>query len=204
MYLHFLKSLFRINRGLLRGMWKLTKLPQPTITVFGGSRIPKEDPHSQIICKLAKKLAEKGYSIITGGGPGIMEAANLGAVEYANQKKKKESNKIVTMGIGVARLGKANKYVQEYIKLPYFFIRKWLLTHNAVGFVVGPGGFGTLDELAEILTLIQTHSMPKTPIVLIGIKYWKPFLNWIYDSALKNKLLEGATHKVNFSISNIN
>lgn len=189
-YLSFLGSLFRVNVGLLRGMWKLTKMSQPIITFFGGSRLSQEDPHSEIICQIAKRLAQKGFSVITGGGPGIMEAANLGAVEYVNSKGKKERKRIVTMGIGVARIGKANKYVQEYIRLPYFFIRKWLLVRNAVGFVVGPGGFGTLDELAEVLTLIQTHHMSRTPIVLIGVKYWKPFLDWIEESPLKNKLLE--------------
>jgi len=90
------------------------------------------------------------------------------------------------MGIGVARLGGANKHVQEFFTLPYFFARKWLLVRNAAGFIVGPGGFGTLDELSEILTLIQTHNMPNTPIVLIGKEYWQPFLDWVYNSALKH------------------
>ncbi len=187
-YLHFLRSIFRVNVGLFRGMWKLAKISQPTITFFGGSRLSLEDPHSVVVCQLARMLAQKGFSIITGGGPGIMEAANLGAVEYANSKGK-QKEKLVTMGIGVARIGGANKYVQEYIRLPYFFIRKWLLVRNAVGFVVGPGGFGTLDELAEVLTLIQTYHMPKTPIVLIGKKYWKPFLDWVEKSPLKSGLL---------------
>jgi len=187
-YLHFLRSIFRVNVGLFRGMWKLAKITQPTITFFGGSRLSQEDPHSIIVCQLAKMLAKKGFSIITGGGPGIMEAANLGAVEYVNSKGKKKEE-VVTMGIGVARIGGANKYVQEYIRLPYFFIRKWLLVRNAVGFIVGPGGFGTLDELAEVLTLIQTYHKQKTPIVLIGTKYWKPFLDWVERSPLKSGLL---------------
>lgn len=190
-YVYFLRSMLRVNSGLLRGMWKLTRLPQPAITVFGGSRLPKEDIHSKKICTLAEKLAHAGFSIITGGGPGIMEAANLGAMTHVKENgKKKIPSKLTTIGISLSKLQEANEYTQEYIIQPYFFTRKWLLVRYAVGFVVEPGGFGTLDELSEVLTLIQTHRMPKTPVILIGVEYWKPLLEWVHERALKNGLLE--------------
>ncbi|MCK4265391.1 TIGR00730 family Rossman fold protein [Candidatus Babeliales bacterium] len=186
MYLRFLRSMFRVNKGLLWGMWKLTKLPQPAITVFGGTKLPVSHPTAKIISALTKKLAHAGFSIITGGGPGIMEAANLGALEHANHKKKPS---FTTIGIGLTQLQTFNKYVQDNIIQPYFFTRKWLLVRYSVGFIVGPGGFGTLDELTEVLTLIQTHQMPKTPVVLINKSYWQPFLNWVHEHPLKEKLL---------------
>ncbi len=199
-YGQFLKSLFRVNRGLLSGMWKLTKLKQPVITVFGGTRLQSDSIHSQRICELAKKLAGSGFSILTGGGPGIMEAANLGAFESKNHKKSAEEEKqhqirvdqreIISMGISLEKLAQdPNKYAGEIITLPYFFTRKWLLVRYAAGFVVGPGGFGTLDELAEVLTLIQTLHMPRTPVVLIGVDYWQPLIDWIHDRALRDQLL---------------
>ena len=195
-YLHFLRSLFRLNISLLSGMWRLTKLPQPAITFFGGTKLEPDSSHAQQISEIAKRLALKGFSIITGGGPGIMEAANLGAFETTNHTHipneiaEKGGVKIVSMGIGLEGLESSNKYVQESVKMRYFFARKWLLVRYSVGFVVGPGGFGTLDELAEILTLIQTHRMPRTPVVLIGSEYWQPFLDWVNQRALRDRLLK--------------
>ena len=195
----FMKSLHRTTSSLKRGIWRLTRLEQPAITVFGGSRLESNHPHSKKITDLAHKLTDRGFSIITGGGPGIMEAANLGAMQASAHKSKdikklhaaskSDKRKLLSLGIGVQGLEKKNKYVQDFIALPYFFARKWLLTRYSVGFVVGPGGFGTLDELAEILTLIQTNKMPRSPIILIGSSYWEPLRSWIYDQAVHFELL---------------
>ncbi|HBS48482.1 TPA: TIGR00730 family Rossman fold protein [Candidatus Dependentiae bacterium] len=188
MYLKFLRSLFHLNIGVLFGMWKLTKLPQPIITIFGGSRLPIDSHYAKIIYKISQKLAAEGYSILTGGGPGIMAAANLGATEYANGNGN-HHKKTISMGIGVVRLESYNKYAQDFISQPYFFTRKWLLVRNSVGFIVGPGGFGTMDELSEVLTLLQTHHMQKTPVVIIGKEYWEPMIDWVKNKALKNDLI---------------
>ena len=192
-FLKFLRSLMRVNCSLFVGMWKLTKLAQPTITIFGGSRLKQDDPHAQAICALSKKLASSGFSILTGGGPGIMEAANVGALGAKKENHgapEHEHEKAVSVGIGLTQLGEGkNKAVEEFITMRYFFSRKWLLVRYASGFVVGPGGFGTLDELSEVLTLIQTHRMPKTPMVLIGTEYWQPLLEWIHTRARKHGLL---------------
>lgn len=193
-YGRFLKSLFKTNVRLLWGMWKLTKLPQPAITVFGGSRVDFDSPIGIKAKQLALKLVSAGFSIITGGGPGIMEAANYGAIEYLRECDLSSPlcrNRIVSAGIGLIRLNmeKTNPYVQENIVMEHFFSRKWLLVRYSVGFVIFPGGFGTLDELFEIVTLVQTHRMKQMPIILIDSDYWKPLMEWIHQRALREKLI---------------
>ena len=188
-YFKFLWHLFKINVRLLIGMWKLTKLPQPAITFFGSARTPVESPHSQKALILAKELTKKGFSIITGGGPGIMEAANRGAYEAVQErgyKTKKHNRRMSSLGIGITRLTaeKKNMYVHDFIMMSHFFSRKWLLVRYSIGFVVFPGGFGTLDELFEVITLIQTQRMKKMPIILIDKEYWKPLEEMIYRKML--------------------
>ncbi len=124
----------------------------------------------------------KDISVLTGGGGGIMEAANCG-VFYSETGGKGR-----TMGIGVRDLVEEgpNHCVHEYFELEYFFARKWLLTHYSIAFVIFPGGFGTIDELSEVLTLIQTNKLKRVPIVLIGKEFWDPFMNWVINEALKH------------------
>lgn len=199
-YLLFLRSIGKMNWGLIVGMWKLTKLSQPAITVFGGTKLSSGSIHNLKICDLTRKLSERGFSILTGGGAGVMEAANLGAYETAtalerahqklpNHKEEDLNHRMLSMGIGVTGLESRNAFLQEFIVLPYFFVRKWLLVRYAVGFIVAPGGFGTLDEFAEVITLIQTKQMPRAPIVMIGTEYWGPFFDWIHNRALPAGLL---------------
>lgn len=202
LYFHFLKSMVRLNYGLLIGMWKLTKLPQPSITIFGGTRLECSDENSKKIHLLAEKLTLNGFSILTGGGPGLMESANLGATHALEEEltagNRNVKRRIVSMGVGVENLQPDNQYIQRSVILPYFFSRKWLLVRYSVGFVVGPGGFGTLDELAEVITLIQTNRMPHMPLVLFGSEYWQPFVDWIYKRALRDKLLLEEDTKIIF------
>ncbi len=193
-YGRFLISLFKLNMRLLWGMWKLTKLPQPAITFFGGTRIKHESIHTKNAADLAKKLVSHGYSIITGGGPGIMEAANYGAMEYIRECKlanPKECRMLVSAGIGLLRLNveKENPYVQDHIVMSHFFDRKWLLVRYSLGFVIFPGGFGTLDEFFEIVTLRQTHKMQQAPIILMDTDYWSPIIQWSRERALKEGLI---------------
>ena len=195
-YFKFLKSLILTNGRLISGMWKLTKLPQPAITVFGGSRISKDSIYAKQAEELSKKLASKGFSIITGGGSGIMEAANYGAFQAAQEWGEvngSEKLKMTSMGIGLFWLKEnekyKNKYVQEQIVMYHFFSRKWLLVRYSVGFVAFPGGFGTLDEVFEVITLIQTSQMPDFPIILMGQEYWQPIIDWAEQKALKEKLI---------------
>ncbi|MCF7799804.1 TIGR00730 family Rossman fold protein [Candidatus Babeliales bacterium] len=183
-YFKFLKSLFKTNIRLLYGMWRLTKLPQPAITIFGSARVDSSSEIYQQARKMAKLLAAEEFSIITGGGPGIMDAANQGAIDHLKEKHLEtflQHKEIITAGIGLIRLNKEFKspFVQEYMEMQHFFARKWLLVRYSVGFVVFPGGFGTLDELLEVITLVQCNRMAKVPIVLINRTYWAPFLQWV-------------------------
>lgn len=202
-YGKFLKSLMITNWNLLKGMWKLTKLPQPAITVFGSSRLPFESIHAERACALAKKLTLGGFSIITGGGPGIMEAANRGSYEAAKElrigyKGVGKMRGTTSLGVGLTRLNreKSNPYVQDFIMMEHFFARKWLLVRYSVGFVVFPGGFGTMDELCEILTLIQTERMEKFPIVLVDKDYWGPFHQLVHEKMHKQGLVSDEDEKL--------
>lgn len=211
-YFKFIKSLLKTNIRLLWGMWRLTKLPQPAITIFGGSRVSLESKWGQDAKKLANILAREGFSIITGGGPGIMEAANMGAMQFVTENLK-ECNingngrcypKYASAGIGLIKLNKekANPYVQENIVMEHFFARKWLLVRYSVGFVIFPGGYGTMDELSEVLTLIQCNRMEKVPLILMDKDYWHPLQLWGRTRALENNLISAEdTHLVKFTDS---
>ena len=196
-YTNFLRSLFITNYYLIKGMWKLTKLPQPAVTIFGSSRLPEDSPYAKSAMALAKKLALKRFSIITGGGPGIMVSANKGAFEAAKKLnlKYKDGSKLVyesSLGIGLTRLTTEkfrNEYIHDYIEMEHFFSRKWLLVRYANAFVAFPGGFGTMDELSEVLTLIQTERMKKMPIVLFGKSYWEKLRDFVQENMLKNNLI---------------
>ena len=193
-FLTFLQSIWSLNTHLIRGMWRLTSLSQPAVTIFGGSRIHLDDPAIAQASLLAKKLAEMGFSIITGGGRGIMEAANFGALKYLDECKadpKRACKKNVSGAIGLVHLNQdqVNPYVQTHVIMDHFFSRKWLLVRYSSAFVIFSGGFGTLDEFFEILTLVQTNRMPHYPIFLIGSDYWKPLLEWIETRALAQKLI---------------
>lgn len=190
----FFKSVLSLNVNLIRGMWKLTRLSQPAVTVFGGSRIKHDNPVAEQAALLSKKLVEHGYSIITGGGPGIMEAANFGAIQSLNEclrEGNRECPKYVSGGVGVVHLNqeKVNQYVQTSIIMDHFFSRKWLLVRYSSAFVFFEGGFGTLDEFFEVLTLAQTNKMPRYPIILVGSYYWQPLLDWIRTRALSKGLI---------------
>jgi len=207
-FFEFLGSLFVTNFHLVYGMWRLTKLPQPAITVFGGSRIGAESESANKAVELSKLLVEQGFSIITGGGPGIMAAANQGAMQYLKECRingQKTCKPLVSVGIGLHRLNleKSNPYLQENIKMEHFFSRKWLLVRYAVGFVIFPGGFGTLDELFEIVTLIQTKRMPKKPIILINKNYWAPIMQWIDEQALPSGLIGAEDRELIHVLDNV-
>lgn len=176
-------KLLRVYRQTLYGIWKITAVPLPRVTIFGSARLEQDDPYAKQAHQLGGKFIENGISVLTGGGPGIMEAASCGA--KANCK-----GRAISIGIGVKELDEGkNPCVQEYIELDYFFARKWLLTRYSTAFVVFPGGFGTLDELGEILTLIQTQKLPRVPIVLIGKEYWQLLMKWFQEEGLKHKTI---------------
>jgi uncharacterized protein (TIGR00730 family) len=167
---------------MLYGTWRISKLPQPVISIFGGSRLKLDTPYARKAQQLSIRLIEQNISILTGGGPGIMEAASCGTQTVEKNKRKGR-----VLGIGVSSLGEeANKCADEYFELEFFFARKWLLTEYSTAFVVFPGGFGTLDELAGVLTLIQTQNLKRVPVLLIGKEYWADFIQWLEKEPLEH------------------
>ncbi len=187
--------LLRVFIQILDGVWRISKLSRPRITIFGSSKISSTDRYAQEAQQIATWFVEAGISVLTGGGPGIMEAANCGAI------KSGKKGKVNSIGIGVRGLHEPqNMCVEEYFEVDYFFARKWLLTQYSTGFVVFPGGFGTLDELSDVLTLIQTAQMKKVPVVLMGKEFWQPFIDWINNEPLSHGLVT-AEHVQIFSVT---
>jgi hypothetical protein len=162
--------IFRIMAEFVDAIEELSAI-QPAVTIFGSARVTPKDPFYKKAEQLAKKLAQNGFSIITGGGPGIMEAANKGAAEGGG--------KSVGMNIRLPYEQKPNPYANINIDYKYFFIRKVMFVKYAVAYVILPGGFGTMDELFEALTLIQTKRIKSFPVVLMGSEYWKGLLDWM-------------------------
>jgi uncharacterized protein (TIGR00730 family) len=172
--------LFRVFLQTVYGVFRISKLQEPIVSIFGGARFPGDDRYFKKAHELGRRLAELDISVLTGGGPGIMEAASCGVTTIPKKN-------VRIMGIGVTDLDeKPSECAQEYFALDDFFARKWLLTHFSSGFVVFPGGFGTLDELSEVLTLIQTKKLKRVPIILVGTEYWNHFIAWLKDEALKH------------------
>ncbi|MCF7807333.1 MAG: TIGR00730 family Rossman fold protein [Candidatus Marinimicrobia bacterium] len=172
-------QVFRIMAEFVEGFDLLNEIG-PSVTIFGSARTKPDDPYYHTAYELAKLLAQEGLSVITGGGPGVMEAANKGAKEVGG----------VSAGIGVELPFEAsnNPYVDsdKNISFRYFFVRKLMFLKYAQAFVAFPGGMGTLDELFEALTLSQTGKTPKFPIFLVGRDYWSGMVDWLNDQALAN------------------
>jgi uncharacterized protein (TIGR00730 family) len=145
------------------------------VSIFGSARTKPEDSMYEAAREIAAKLCDEGYAVITGGGPGVMEAANKGAHECGGVS--------VGLGIELPHEQGMNEYVDLGVNFRYFFARKTMFVKYAEGFVVLPGGFGTLDELFEALTLVQTQKVTSFPIVLLGRSYWSGLIDWLRDSA---------------------
>lgn len=165
-------SIFKIMGEFVEGYDKLFQIG-PCISIFGSARTKPEDKYYKLASETADKITRKGFGVITGGGPGIMEAGNLGAA--------KGEGKSVGLGIDLPFEQGTNQYVDpDYtINFNYFFVRKVMFVKYAQGFVVFPGGFGTLDELFESLTLIQTRKISQIPIILYGSEYWGGLVEWM-------------------------
>ncbi len=167
-----LLRLVRISIEFLRAMFALHGVG-PSITVFGSARFKKDHPYYQLGIQIGKSLAREGFTVITGGGPGIMEAANRGAKEAGGQ----------TIGCNI-RLPfeqAPNPYLDRVVSFYYFFVRKVMLVKYSCAFVILPGGFGTLDEMMEAIALIQTGKLYDFPVILMGVDYWKGLLAWMQD-----------------------
>lgn len=175
-------SVFKIMGEFVDGYDKMM-LVGPCVSIFGSARLKKNNKYYKMAVKTAKMISENGFGVITGGGPGIMEAANKGA--------KEAGGKSVGLGIDLPHEQGLNNYVHpKYeINFRYFFVRKVMFVKYAQGFIVFPGGFGTLDELFEALTLIQTNKIERIPIVLIGKDYWEGLATWIEKKLVADGLI---------------
>ena len=168
---------FRIMGEFVEGFDELASLTRG-ISIFGSARTATSDRYYNAAQETAALLAREGYAVITGGGPGIMEAANRGAFEAGGLS--------VGCNIELPFEQGANPYLTRSVTFRYFFVRKMMFVKYSLGFIIFPGGFGTLDELFEALTLIQTRKIRDFPVVLFGSDYWRGLLDWIRDTALKD------------------
>src|SRR5206468_7772203 len=160
----------RIQAEFVEGFGLLAELPR-AVSVFGSARTPRDHPHYAAGVEIGAALARAGYAVITGGGPGAMEAANRGASEAGGLS--------VGLGIELPFEQELNEWVDVGISFRYFFVRKTMFVKYAQAFVILPGGFGTLDELFEALTLVQTGKVTRFPVILFGREYWKGLVDWL-------------------------
>ncbi|MFY8190914.1 MAG: TIGR00730 family Rossman fold protein [Bacteroidia bacterium] len=171
---------FKIMAEFVEGFEKMSKIG-PCVSIFGSARTKSDKPYYLLSEEIARKLVHAGFGVITGGGPGIMEAGNKGAFEAGG--------KSVGLGIELPFEQFFNKYVDrdKNINFDYFFVRKVMFVKYAQGFIAMPGGFGTLDELFESLTLIQTHKVAQFPVVLVGTEFWGGLIDWIKTVMLEKE-----------------
>ena len=175
-------AIFKVMSEFVNGYETMGKIG-PCVTIFGSARTKPDDPYYLMAEEIAEKVARKGYGIITGGGPGIMEAGNKGA--------QKGENSSVGLNIDLPFEQHYNPYIDKdkVLNFDYFFVRKVMFVKYAQAFVVLPGGFGTLDELFESLTLIQTKKITRVPIILVGNKFWSGLIDWVKNVLIEDKLI---------------
>jgi len=172
-------ALFKIMGEFVNGYEKMSMIG-PCVSIFGSARTKPGTAYYELATKIAQRIAQEGYGVITGGGPGIMEAGNLGA--------HLEKGTSVGLNIDLPFEQHDNPYIDQdkNLQFDYFFVRKVMFVKYSQGFVVMPGGFGTLDELFEAITLIQTNKIEKLPIILVGRTFWAGLLDWVKSTLLEN------------------
>ncbi len=161
--------------------FKLVNKYEKSVTIFGSARLPEDNPYSLKATEIAKRLAEHGYAIITGGGHGIMGAAHKGAYLAGGAS--------VGMNIELPHEQTMNEYISDYIEFHHFFTRKVVMAYSAEAYIYFPGGFGTMDEFFEIITLMQTRKIPKVPVYLVGSEYWIELERFFREVLLKFKTI---------------
>jgi uncharacterized protein (TIGR00730 family) len=169
--------IFRIMSEFVEGLDELARLG-PSVSVFGSARQKPDDPYYAMAERVAQAIVRQGFNVITGAGPGLMEAANKGA--------KLASGNSIGLNIDLPMEQKPNEYVDKLISFRYFFVRKFIFVKHSTAFVVMPGGFGTMDEFFESMTLIQTNRIERFPVFLMGSDYWTGLLDWLRDVMLKH------------------
>ena len=173
-------TIFKVMAEFVEGFSKLSRIG-PCVSIFGSARTKPDSKYFKLAEDIAFKLTRQGYGVITGGGPGIMEAGNMGA--------KKGNGKSVGLNIDLPFEQSANLFIDpdKLISFEHFFVRKVMFVKYAQGFIVLPGGFGTFDELFEAITLIQTEKIGRFPIILVGKSYWQGLIDWVKNVVLKEE-----------------
>ena len=177
----------RVFLEFVRGFENLGGLGR-CVTVFGSARFEEDHPYYQLARDLGRTLAERGFTVMTGGGPGIMEAANRGAREAGGMS--------IGCNIELPMEQEPNPYLDRFVEFEYFFVRKVMLVKYSEAFVVMPGGFGTLDEVFETATLIQTEKIERFPIIAMGSEFWEPFREFTTNSLLKEKTINDSDQEL--------
>ena len=170
--------MFRIMSEFVDGFDMMSAIDVPVVTIYGSARTARDHPYYKLTEALARELSLAGYGIVTGGGPGIMEAANKGAFEAGGIS--------IGLNINLPHEQAANEFINFPLHFKYFFVRKVMFMKYSMAFICMPGGFGSLDELFESLTLIQTQSVKPFPIILVGSEFWGGLLEWIKDKFISN------------------
>lgn len=178
-----LGRLFRIFYECFRGFRHL-HFVGPCVTIFGSARFLEDHPMYQLAQQVGYEIAKSGFTVMTGGGPGIMEAANRGAKEAGGTS--------IGCNIILPKEQKPNPYLDRWLEFRYFFVRKLMLAKYSYAFIAMPGGYGTLDEMFEIATLVQTGKIKNFPLILMGKAYWAPLLDFIKGTLLKNGMIDEA------------
>lgn len=173
--------IFRIMSEFVEGFDELSKIG-PAVTVFGSSKTNPQDKYYKLTEGTAELLSRNGFSVITGAGSGVMEAANKGA--------KRGGSASIGLNIQVPMIQRPNKFVTKLLEFRYFFCRKVMFAKYAKAFVIFPGGFGTMDEFFESITLIQTGRIERFPVILVGSEYWKGLISWMKNDMLKKDRIE--------------
>jgi len=171
--------ILRIQSELVDGTESLIAVGR-AVSIFGSARLNEGNPYHDMAVQLSNAIAKEGIAVITGGGPGIMEAANRGAFQANNEG----DGHSIGLNIKLPFEQSANEYLDLTLDFRYFFVRKYMFVKHAIAFVIFPGGFGTMDELFEALTLVQTEKIVKIPIILMGKQYWGGLVDWIEDQLM--------------------
>jgi hypothetical protein len=173
-------KIFQIMAEFVEGFKKLNDI-QPAVSIFGSARTPVGSHYYQLTEEIARKLSDSGFAVVSGGGPGIMEAANRGA--HAGKSPS------VGLNIELPHEQSGNAFQDVALNFKYFFARKVMFVKHAAAYVVMPGGFGTLDEMAEILTLIQTGKVNRIPVILVGSSFWAGMVSWLRETMLSEGMI---------------
>lgn len=174
-------KVFQIMSEFVEGLDRLAAI-EPAVCIFGSARMGPEHPYYQLAHTIAKDLSDAGFSIVSGGGPGLMEAANRGAKAGARGQS-------VGLNIQLPHEQESNKFQDISLNFRFFFTRKAMFVQYACGYVIMPGGFGTLDEFFEIVTLIQTKKVPPAPIIMVGREFWGNMLQWLENTLMRESMI---------------